>query len=151
VHEKTVDLPPGDARLPAAWAVMAALRPHRDAAAMEELYAQAHPLGLRITALLLVGDAGDAGDAAVCAVAGWRIGINLHLGRNLYVEDLVTDPRRRSAGHGALLLEHLRERARAAGCAALHLDSGVERHDAHRFYFRAGMHISSHHFMEDLH
>jgi GNAT superfamily N-acetyltransferase len=136
------DLDPGDARLPEAWAVMVALRPHLDAAAMDARYAEARPLGLRITAL-------DDGGAVV-AVAGWRLGVNLHLGRNLYVEDLVTDPAHRSAGHGAALLGHLRDRARAAGCTTIHLDSGVQRHDAHRFYLREGFRIASHHLTQEL-
>ena len=51
-------------------------------------------------------------------------------------------------------------RARAAGragdqgqgrrCTVIDLDSGVQRHDAHRFYFRERMHISSHHFTKAL-
>lgn len=139
---EVVDLPPGDPRLPDAWEVMAELRPHRSPDEMDRIYQEAHPSGFRITALRR--------DDRCRAVAGWRIGVNLHLGRNLYVEDLVTTSPDRSAGYGALLLDHLRGVARDAGCAALHLDSGVQRHNAHRFYFREGMHISSHHFLLDL-
>jgi GNAT superfamily N-acetyltransferase len=137
-----VDLAPDDPRLPLAWEVMAHLRTHRTAAEMDEVYAASAGLGYRITAVLE--------DERCTAVAGWRLGVNQHLGRHLYVEDLVTDPALRSRGHGAALLDHLRERAREAGCEALHLDSGVQRHDAHRFYFREGLHISSHHFLEAL-
>lgn len=139
---EVVDLAPGDPRLPAAWEVMAELRPHRTADAMDAVYEESHPLGYRVTAVM-------RGDRCL-AVGGWRIGVNMHLGRNLYLEDLVTGSDDRSAGHGAMLLAHLRDVARAAGCAALHLDSGVQRHGAHRFYFREGMHISSHHFMLEL-
>lgn len=137
-----VDLDPGDGRLPQAWAVMAELRPHREPEAMDRVYADSHPLGYRVTALFHDGQA--------VAVAGWRLGVNLHLGRNLYVEDLVTADSARSRGFGARLLGHLRAVARAEGCSALHLDSGVQRHGAHRFYLREGMHISSHHFTEEL-
>jgi GNAT superfamily N-acetyltransferase len=142
VSAEVVELPPGDSRLALAWEVMAQLRPHRDPSAMDAVYQEAHPLGYRVTARF--------GDGACRAVAGWRIGVNLHLGRNLYVEDLVTDSAVRSAGHGAALLDHLRGVARVAGCRALHLDSGVQRHEAHRFYFRERLHISSHHFLEEL-
>jgi GNAT superfamily N-acetyltransferase len=137
-----LDLPPDHPRLPEAWAVMAELRTHRSPADMDEVYAAAHALGYRVTAAM--------DDGACVAVAGWRIGVNLHLGRNLYVEDLVTAESVRSGGHGAALLAHLEDLARREGCAALHLDSGVQRHDAHRFYFREGMHISSHHFLKAL-
>jgi len=40
--------------------------------------------------------------------------------------------------------------AREDGCGQLHLDSGVQRFDAHRFYFTRGMAIRSHHFGRDL-
>ncbi len=137
-----VDLPSDDPRLPQAWAVLRELRGHRDDEAMDEVYAASHDHGYRITAVF-------ADDVCV-AVAGWRIGTNMAIGRNLYVEDLVTSAARRSGGHGAALLTHLESVARDAGCDALHLDSGVQRHDAHRFYFREGMHISSHHFLKEL-
>ncbi len=47
---------------------------------------------------------------------------------------------------GAALLRELERRARDAGCAVVDLDSGVQRHGAHRFYLRERMDITSHHF-----
>jgi GNAT superfamily N-acetyltransferase len=70
--------------------------------------------------------------------------------RRLYVDDLVTTASSRSAGVGQALLAELEGRARAAGCAVLDLDSGVQRHDAHRFYLRERMAISAHHFTKQL-
>ena len=46
----------------------------------------------------------DAAES-VLAVAGFRALENLSAGRVLYVDDLVTDEARRSAGHGAQLLD----------------------------------------------
>ncbi len=86
----------------------------------------------------------------VVAVAGYRLGENLAWGRFLYVDDLVTDNSQRSNGHGTRLLEWLRAAAGEAGCDELHLDSGVQRFDAHRFYLRHGMKIASHHFSQEL-
>ena len=86
----------------------------------------------------------------ICAVAGFRVYDMLHRGRNLYVDDLVTDELHRSSGCGASLLQWLLERARAEGCVRLDLDSGVQRAGAHRFYFREGMAISSYHFSMDV-
>ena len=86
----------------------------------------------------------------VVAVAGFRLGENLAWGRYLYVDDLVTEDSQRSSGHGARLLEWLRAAAGAARCDELHLDSGVQRFDAHRFYLRHGMKIASHHFSQEL-
>ena len=40
--------------------------------------------------------------------------------------------------------------AKALGCSALTLDSGVQRQRAHHFYFREGMHIASFSFKKAL-
>ena len=48
------------------------------------------------------------------------------------------------------LLNWLEDKARHLGCAALTLDSGVQRHDAHRFYFREGMTILAYSFRKAL-
>jgi hypothetical protein len=52
----------------------------------------------------------------------------------------------RSRGYGAALLLWLAEFAAKEGCKQLHLDSGVQRKDAHRFYEREGMKLASFHF-----
>lgn len=83
---------------------------------------------------------------AVRAVAGYRIGESLAFGRHLYVDDLVTDEGGRSAGFGHALLSWLTQAARSQGCKELHLDSGVQRHGAHRFYLRERMDIIAYHF-----
>ena len=85
-------------------------------------------------------------DGEVRAVAGFRISENLAWGRFLYVDDLVTRSVDRSLGRGRMIFDWLIAEARAAGCGQLHLDSGVQRFDAHRFYLMQRMHISSHHF-----
>lgn len=70
--------------------------------------------------------------------------------RKLSVDDLVTADDARSAGHGHTLLAELARRGREAGCTVLDLDSGVQRHAAHRFYLRERMDIVSHHFARRL-
>jgi len=82
----------------------------------------------------------------VCAVAGYRILESLFSGKFLYVDDLVTRESDRSRGFGSELLDWLVEQARRHGCENLELDSGVQRFDAHRFYFSERMSISSYHF-----
>ncbi len=79
-------------------------------------------------------------------LAGFRIADNLAWGHFLYVDDLVTLPDQRSLGIGRELLDWLVDHARSQGCAELHLDSATRRLDAHRFYLRVGMAITSHHF-----
>lgn len=87
---------------------------------------------------------------AVVAVAGFRVLENLAWGRFLYVDDLVTDEARRSHGHGEALFAWLVAHARAEGCDQLHLDSGVQRFGAHRFYLARRMDITCHHFAMKL-
>ena len=48
------------------------------------------------------------------------------------------------------MLAWLRQFARDRGCTRLHLDSGLQRTDAHRFYEREGMRKSAFHFFEPL-
>jgi GNAT superfamily N-acetyltransferase len=85
-------------------------------------------------------------DGKVCAVAGYRYLESLFSGKFLYVDDLVTREEDRSRGFGGDLLEWLFNEAIAHGCARLELDSGVQRADAHRFYFSKRMTITSFHF-----
>ena len=82
----------------------------------------------------------------IIAVAGYRFMDTLGCGKILYVDDLVTRAADRSAGYGARLFDWLVAQARVTQCNELHLDSGVQRFDAHRFYMRHGMNIVWHHF-----
>jgi GNAT superfamily N-acetyltransferase len=82
----------------------------------------------------------------VRAVAGYRFLESLFSGKFLYVDDLVTRESDRSSGFGGELLDWLIKQAREHGCENLELDSGVQRFDAHRFYFSKRMNISSYHF-----
>jgi len=89
------------------------------------------------------------GDTVV-AVAGYRFMEMLFSGKTLYVDDLNTDETRRSRGHGRLLMDWLKREARDRQCAQLQLDSGVQREQTHRFYFREGLTINCYHFRIDL-
>lgn len=63
---------------------------------------------------------------------------------------LVTRAADHGAGYGSALFDWLTNEARSAGCAQLHLDSGVQRFGAHRFYLHKGLDITSHHFAVQL-
>jgi GNAT superfamily N-acetyltransferase len=89
-------------------------------------------------------------EGAVRAVAGYRVIEMLWCGKILYVDDLNTDERFRSKGYGKVLLDWLKNEARAQGCGQIHLDSGVQREQAHRFYFREGLTITAYHFRLEL-
>ena len=86
----------------------------------------------------------------VVAAAGYRISTNLFLGKNLYVDDLITSASVRSKGYGEVLITWLRNLAIENKCNTLHLDSGTQRGQAHKFYFRNGLTIANYHFSADL-
>jgi GNAT superfamily N-acetyltransferase len=74
----------------------------------------------------------------------------LHAGKELYVDDLVSDEKARSKGYGRKLLRWLIARAKREKCLLFELDSGTHRVDAHRFYLRERMIIQAFHFRIDL-
>src|SRR6266513_2944854 len=120
-------------------AVMRELRPHfEDAEKFVERVTRQQKEGYLLAFLEAEGE--------VRAVAGYRFLESLFSGKFLYVDDLVTRESDRSRGFGGELLDWLIEQAREQGCENLELDSGVQRFDAHHFYFSKGMHISSYHF-----
>lgn len=87
----------------------------------------------------------ESGREVLC-VAGFVVGTKLAWGKHIYVDDLVTAECHRSRGAGAKMIEWLKSHARDLDCTQLHLDSGVQRFAAHRFYLREGFDIASHHF-----
>jgi GNAT superfamily N-acetyltransferase len=91
-----------------------------------------------------------ARDDVVTGVAVWRVHENTHSGVHMYVDDLVTDEARRSTGVGHALMESLRSKARELRCKAFTLDSGTQRQQAHKFYFREGMVVTAFHFDQAL-
>jgi GNAT superfamily N-acetyltransferase len=125
-----------------ALAVLQQLRPDLDADRWAQV--RTDPVGQRPRFSVVVDN------GAVGAVAGWRLMAQTSSGRTLYVDDLVTDAAVRSRGHGAALLAYLTRRAEELGASRLALDSGVQRHDAHRFYLRERMAITSHHFNRNV-
>jgi GNAT superfamily N-acetyltransferase len=85
-------------------------------------------------------------DGRVVGVTVFRVLEKTHSGRDLYCDDLVTDERERSTGVGRALMQYMEARCRERGCDTFSLDSGAQRRQAHKFYFREGMTISSFHF-----
>lgn len=114
----------------------------------------------RETLIAQIKQQGEAGyqlayvesDGEVLCVAGFVVGTKLAWGRHLYVDDLVTAGGHRSKGAGSRMVSWLKAHAKRLGCNQLHLDSGVQRFAAHRFYLREHFVIGSHHFsITDLH
>src|SRR5690606_2121717 len=86
----------------------------------------------------------------VKSCAGFIFAEKLFSGRMMYVDDLVSDEGERSKGYGDKLFDWLVNHAKENNCDQLHLDSGVHRHGAHRFYLRKRMDITSYHFVLKL-
>ncbi len=128
-----------EVEIAACYPVMRKLRPHVAEEQFLPRIRSQESAGYRL-AYLQVSD-------SVVAVAGFRISENLAWGRFLYVDDLVTLPEHRSKGYGARLLFWLKEQAAKGGCEQMHLDSGIQRKEAHRFYEREGMTMSGFHFV----
>jgi GNAT superfamily N-acetyltransferase len=127
-----------DAQIAACYPVMRELRPHVEERSFVSRVREMEKSGYLLACLE------DAGMPS--AVAGFRLGENLAWGRYLYVDDLVTLASCRSRGMGTALLSWLEKFAEREGCGQLHLDSGVQRKDAHRFYEREGLKLSSYHY-----
>lgn len=122
--------------------VMLELRPHLKKAEFVTVVRDMEKEGYK---LLFIEEKGT-----VVAVAGYRIYSNLFMGKNLYIDDLVTSEKVRSQGYGEKIVKWLRNEARKENCNFYHLDSGTHRGEAHKFYFRQGFKIASYHFSENL-
>jgi GNAT superfamily N-acetyltransferase len=133
----------GDEEIRSTFAVMAQLRTHLAENEYVPLVKSMQAEGGYLLAYLEHG-------GQVHAVAGFGIKRSLAWGRHVYVDDLVSNQSTRSAGYGKVLLAWIVKYAAARGCKQMHLDSGVQRHDAHRFYLRERMDITCYHFRLEL-
>jgi len=128
----------GDDEIRSCYAVMSELRPHvAPEDFLPRVRRQMEVAGYKLAYL---------SDGDVKAVAGFRISECLAWGRFMYVDDLVSKAGERSKGYGGQLFDWLVEYARGEGCDEFHLDSGVQRFAAHRFYLAKRMSIDAHHF-----
>jgi GNAT superfamily N-acetyltransferase len=126
-----------DDEIESCYAVMSELRPHVAAGEFVPRVRRQMAGGYKLAYL---------SDGGVKAVAGFRVSECLAWGKFVYVDDLVSKEGERSKGYGGRLFDWLVEYARAEGCDRFHLDSGVQRFAAHRFYLAKRMSIEAHHF-----
>jgi GNAT superfamily N-acetyltransferase len=89
-------------------------------------------------------------DTKVAGITVYRILEKTFTGRELYCDDLVTDEKRRSTGVGHALIAYMEKVAGELGCDYLAIDSGTQRQQAHKFYFREQMPITAFHFSKPL-
>jgi GNAT superfamily N-acetyltransferase len=138
----SIQLAESDAQILSCFPTLSQLRPHLE---FDRFLDQVHRQQQQGYQLAFV----EVESRAV-AIAGFRVSENLFAGKFMYVDDLVVDENARSQQHGQNLFNWLIAYAKQQGCVQLHLDSGVQRFDAHRFYLRQRMKIASHHFSLDL-
>lgn len=123
--------------------VMHELRPHLQEPLFEAQVREQMREGYRLGCLEVRGE--------VKALAGFRILTFLAWGKVLYIDDLVTASNDRRNGYAGKLLKWVLIQAKLAGCDQVHLDSGHQRHDAHRLYLNYQMKITAYHFSLSLH
>jgi GNAT superfamily N-acetyltransferase len=139
----TILLAQTDGEIQRCFPAMAELRPHLiESEFLERVRRQQAQVGYELVLL--------ADHDAVKSVAGFRITESLAWGKFLYVDDLVTAASARYQGYGQQLFDWLLDRGRAHGCHQFHLDSGVQRFEAHGFYLKNRLHLTSHHFSRIL-
>jgi len=122
----------GEAEVRACFPLMRELRPHLTCE--DEFVARWRRQKAASYRLLVLSE-----DSRPAALAGFRAQENLVHGRHLYVDDLVTRADRRGAGHGAALMDRLKQEAAEIGCEKLLLDTPMNNFLGHRFYFRQGL------------
>ena len=133
-----ISLAVDDREIQSCYPVMSELRPHVGADEfLKRVRRQMEAAGYGLAYL---------SDGEVKAVAGFRVSECLAWGKFMYVDDLVSKDGERSKGYGGELFDWLVEYARREGCEQFHLDSGVQRFAAHRFYLNRRMSIEAHHF-----
>jgi GNAT superfamily N-acetyltransferase len=133
-----VELAETSSQVAACFPAMRELRPHLTAETFVDRVERQRKAGY----FLLAARSG----ATVVSVAGCRLGENLSRGLHLYVDDFVTLAAFREQGCGGRLWDRIIDLARKAGAAAVHLDSGLQRQEAHSFYEHRGMTFGARHY-----
>lgn len=122
--------------------VMHQLRPHLEEKSFVEQVIRQMGKGYRLFYL--------EENEEVKALVGFRILEFLAWGKVLYIDDLITDMEERGKGYAGKLLIWVMGQAKIAKCDQIHLDSGPQRHDAHRLYLNHGFKLNCHHFALNL-
>lgn len=131
---------PGEIML--CWEAMHALRPHLKKERFVETVLEMISAGYHLAYIE------EEGRAA--AAVGYRFLHFLLHGKHIYIDDLTTLPGARKKGCGSVLLEYVFNIAAEAGLEYVTLDSGPQRHDAHRLYLNRGFQIASYHFTKRM-
>jgi len=146
-----IQLAASDAQILSCFPTVVQLRPHLKPEEFVDRVRRQMQVGYQLAFMAVDGEAGqsEAGQKPI-AVAGFRVSECLAWGKFLYVDDLIVDAQERSHGYGQQLLQWLMDYAKQHHCEQFHLDSGVQRFEAHRFYFQQRLSITCYHFGRSL-
>lgn len=124
------------------WDVIFVLRPHlireKFVSTIQEMISEGYQLAY-------IEENGKAASAI-----GFRYLQYLYNGKHIYIDDLVSLPETRSKGYAGMLLDYVHNLAKEKGYGCVALDSGHQRHAAHRLYLNKGYNIVAHHFVKNL-
>lgn len=90
----------------------------------------------------------EAGEIVACI--GFRFLTTLAWGKELYVDDLITRKSHRNRGYAKILLDRVIQIGKECFCNSVHLDTGYQRHAAHKVYLKQGFEFHSHHLVLKL-
>jgi GNAT superfamily N-acetyltransferase len=127
--------------LSAAEGIHRQLRPHLPAdyrRRMDEVFASGAEMAVAVA------------DGSVVGLTVFRVIEKTFSGRELYCDDLVTDESQRSKGAGRAMIAYMERLCRERRCNTLALDSGTQRPQAHKFYFREGLTVGAFHFSKPI-
>ena len=82
----------------------------------------------------------------VICVTGFIISQKLAWGKYLHIDDFVTNKSVKSTDAAKALLDFIKIYAKQQECSSIHLDSSIQREEAHKFYLNENMKIDSYHF-----
>ena len=131
-----------EADISACFSLMQELRPHLKSEDFTQQVLAQFKEGYHLFAMIK--------ESQIVTLCGCRISANLAWGKHLYIDDLISSGSGRSLGYGKEMMAYLISFAKEKGCEKMHLDSGVQRFQAHKFYLREGFKIASHHFSQEL-
>lgn len=137
VHEQEVREVTTEKDVRRCWHVFKALRPHLTE---DEFVRRWHVQRKEAYELVFIES-----DGAVLAAAGYRVMNTMAWGKIVYLDDLIASTEHQGRGLGSALLLWLQQQAKAKGCNAIHLDTGYQRHAAHKAYLRNGFELNCHH------
>ena len=119
------------------WLVFQELRPHLTEEEFVKRWKTQREEGYEIIYIQIDGE--------VVAAAGFRVMKTMAWGKILYLDDLIALGTQHGRGWGTILLIWLKKKALTQQCDGMHLDTGYQRHAAHKAYLRNGFELNCHH------